>query len=663
MTWTGDDPEAVDKDLDSYGVSSYSDPPYTTWNRRVIERNVGSSLMNEARVNIPIWRDDGTPDGEVIWVWEHLDFTNPEANNPIRVQTWVTVSRDSGESWPSCPSTECRRISPFDNNYYFFPNACLDTQSPQTLWVFFYYRLPAGNDRDLMVRVYDEDGWQGDSTPMDSKDDVSLLWNTLNTNLQWPACVAANVGGKNRVYVVVTNDEGAVDLKLYLSYLQGEYGALNRPFGLNTTEESGISPNLYGPYGPMGGSVSNSNYDRRPILNMEHTDDGWAWIAYIENANEFNAPNLWTYSSTDADGYATIRDESVLTANTYAKGHQMTDSLTVNGYYNIYEVYHASKGTETEVNYDVYLLIYHKGWENDPDTVGPVVDPVVASPNPFDVSIEGKELKLYATISDITTGMSNIKAAQWKEVPLSVTDPSMIDWTTNVSSMVIGTDSPTETGLAILLPSDWDGGETHRLCARGQDAQDNWGLGACVDVTTIGKKPIYAVFDLTITSTGWVLISIPLSLSDNSIDAVFQNITGKFDELRVYDAAAGKWLSYNTNKQWQGLNSVDKTMGVWIHMTQAPATIHVEGNLTYVTEISLQPGWNLIGYPSLNTTGISVGDLLTDPFIETVEGYDGANTPFLLRELDPSYYLQPGEGYWVYFSSDRERKIPIPGGY
>ncbi|MEE9115383.1 MAG: S8 family serine peptidase, partial [Thermoplasmata archaeon] len=581
LTWTGDDPEATNPDLDSYGVLYYSDFPYTQWNKTVIERNAGRGAMNEARVNIPIWRYDGTPEGQVIWVFEHLDYLSPSSNNPSWVQTWIAISDTGGESFPVCDVLSsgfdpwCKRISPADTNFYFFPNACVDSR--EVLWVFFYYRTSGGNDRDLLVRVYDDLGWQGDGTPMDSRDDVSLLWNTENTNLQWPSCVGADVGGNNRMYVTVTNDQGGVDLKLFSAYLEGDYGYLNPPFGRNWTELSGISPNLHGPYPSltqgMGLSVSNSNYDRRPITQMVTTNDGYTWITYIENSNSFGVGNLMTVATTDA--FETVQEYSTLTANSYAKGHQMTDTLTVNvTRHNVYEVYHASKGTESDVNYDVYLLVYHKGWESDPDTIGPVTHPIVAVPNPFDISVEGKDVQLFATMTDTSTGMSNISYAEWIEVPLSVVDPRLIDWT-GALAMTIGTDSPTETGMATYTPINWDGGETHRLCARGQDLFNNWGIGACVDVTTIGKKPVYREFWINFTSTGWQLISIPLTVSDTTLSSVFQDIAGMYDELRVYDAVAGTWLSWNTLKPANSLTDVDKTMGMWIHITNASASIHI----------------------------------------------------------------------------------------
>lgn len=662
LTWTGDDPDAANPDLDSYGVLYYSDGPYTQWNKTIIERNAGSSQMNEARVNIPIWRDDGiTQEGEFIWVFEHLDYPNPDANNPLRVQTWIVISHDGGETFPPCDGSdlECRRISPSGNNFYFFPNACTD--SNEVLWVFFYYRLPAGNDRDLMVRLYDGT-WQGDSTPINPNDDVSLLWNSDATNLQWPACVGNLVDGNNTMNVMVTNDQGGVDLTLWAAYLEGDYDAANPPIGLDLMTV-GVSPDLKDLYGPMGLSVSNSNYDRRPITQMVTTNDGYTWIMYIENANEFGVGNLMTVATNDT--FKNSQNFSTLTADSYAKGHQMTDTLTVNGTrHNVYEVYHASKGTESDVNYDVYLLVYHMDWESDPDTIGPVTHPIVAVPNPFDISVEGKDVQLFATMTDTSTGMSNILNAEWIEVPLSVVDPRLIDWT-GALPMTIGTDSPTETGMATYTPTGWDGGETHRLCARGQDEFNNWGIGDCVDVTTIGKKPVYREFWINFTATGWQLISIPLTVSDTTFGSVFQDIFGMYDQLRVYDAVAGKWLSHNAVKPVDSLTDVDKTMGIWIHITNAPASIHVTGNLTYVTEIPLEPGWNLIGYPSLNATGMTVQDLLDDTAlgIDDVEGFDGLRSPYHLKTLPGAYFLQPGEGYWVHVSGTTGKTLPIPGGF
>jgi hypothetical protein len=107
------------------------------------------------------------------------------------------------------------------------------------------------------------------------------LYNTENTNVQWPGCEGDFVGGENRMNVMFTDDLGAVDLTLWAAYLEGNYSSSNRPFGLNRTDASGISPNLVGPYGPMGLSVSNSNYDRRPITQMVKTGDGNTWITYI----------------------------------------------------------------------------------------------------------------------------------------------------------------------------------------------------------------------------------------------------------------------------------------------------------------------------------------------------------------------------------------------
>jgi hypothetical protein len=74
-----------------------------------------------------------------------------------------------------------------------------------------------------------------------------------------------------------------------------------------------------------------------------------------------------------------------------------------------------------------------------------------------------------------------------------------------------------------------------------------------------------------------------------------------------------------------------------------------------VTDVKLQPGWNFVGYPSILNDSVTVGQLLSDPTlnIDRVEGYDGSNSPYFLKELGPGYYLKPGEGYWMHVSGDR----------
>jgi len=652
LTWSGDDPEATSDDLDSYGVTFYSDPPYVTWNRRIIERNVGSSIMNEARVSIPVWRNDGTPSGEVIWIWEHLDYVSPDAHAPTRVQTWYSISRDGGDTWPICDGSDpdCGRLSPLDNYYYFFPDACVDVRD--VLWVFFHYRLPAGNDRDLMVRLYDGT-WQGDNTPIDPSDDASLLWNTNNTNLEWPTCIATAEGTPgNRVYVGVMNNLGGVNKTIWVGYLEGGYNSTNPPFGLNKTDASGISPNLHGPEGPIGTSVSYVNSGRGPVFNIVHTSDNRTWVTYIENANEFNTSNLMAVSSTG--DFGAVMDYTILTSDPYPKSHQMVDSLTLNTtHHNVYEVFHMSKGLMREASYDVYLLIYRQDWEIADDVIGPETDPILAFPNPFNVSALGREMTLLAGVSDLYTGSSNIGAAEWKEVPLSVNDPRLIDWT-GADPMQIGTDSPTETGIATWTPSMWGGGETHRLCSRGQDEWGNWGVGSCVDVTTIGNRPKPDTLNFVFDAIGWRLISLIPPGPDSTIDSVLSSIAGKYDQVRTYDEMTGEWLSYIPGKPLQTLETVDSSMAFWIHITSVPATLTLDVNVSYITDIMLQPGWNLVGYPSTLADAVTVGQLLNDPVlnIDRIEGYDGSNSPYYLKELDPSHYLKPGEGYWMHVSGD-----------
>jgi hypothetical protein len=162
--------------------------------------------------------------------------------------------------------------------------------------------------------------------------------------------------------------------------------------------------------------------------------------------------------------------------------------------------------------------------------------------------------------------------------------------------------------------------------------------------------PLNFTFDVT----GWWLISVMPPRTDSTIGSILVPIQGQYDQVRAYDTDTNEWLSYVPGKPFQTLETVDSPMAMWIHITSVPATLTVDVNVSFVTDITLQPGWNFVGYPSVLSDAVTVGQLLNDPTlnIDRVEGYDSANSPYYLKALDPSYYLQPGEGYWMHVSGD-----------
>ena len=159
-----------------------------------------------------------------------------------------------------------------------------------------------------------------------------------------------------------------------------------------------------------------------------------------------------------------------------------------------------------------------------------------------------------------------------------------------------------------------------------------------------------AIFDINLRE-GWNLISLPLAQYDESIDRVLMSIEGKWNIIRAYDAMNDTWLSNCTFKpdSLNTLKTMNHKMGYWINITESNVTLTVGGSIPISTSINLYAGWNLVGYPSL--TNETVANALWGTGADKVEKFD-AIAPYRISEVEPSYVMKPGEGYWVHVVAD-----------
>ncbi len=108
------------------------------------------------------------------------------------------------------------------------------------------------------------------------------------------------------------------------------------------------------------------------------------------------------------------------------------------------------------------------------------------------------------------------------------------------------------------------------------------------------------------------------------------------------------WGCYQTNSS--ELVRVDY-MGIEIHSSTFENTIlTVTGIIPESTDIPLYAGWNLVSYPSLNDSMI-VSLAFFGTGADRVEVFDPAS-PYLIKEVGPTYVMQSGEGYWVRVPAD-----------
>ncbi|TET90652.1 MAG: hypothetical protein E3J35_06130 [Methanomassiliicoccales archaeon] len=150
-------------------------------------------------------------------------------------------------------------------------------------------------------------------------------------------------------------------------------------------------------------------------------------------------------------------------------------------------------------------------------------------------------------------------------------------------------------------------------------------------------------------SEGPTLVSIPLVQSNESVGTVLQTL--KWNRAWAYDPTVPEWKSATRSKPYFGeLQIVNHSMGLWVSFTE-DSNLTVAGIVPSTTSIHLSAGWNLIGFPSFNST-YTVADLKSETGATRVEGYDTISPPYHLKALQGFEVLKAGEGYWVYVPSD-----------
>ncbi len=158
---------------------------------------------------------------------------------------------------------------------------------------------------------------------------------------------------------------------------------------------------------------------------------------------------------------------------------------------------------------------------------------------------------------------------------------------------------------------------------------------------------ISAIRELEINlNAGWNLISIPLIPENSNIQAVLSSINNKYDSVWSYQE--GKWKYYIAGVAGGALTTIEPGKGYWIKMKMA-GKLTIRGNDSVSNTISLNKGWNLVGYNSLSPRTItealtsieglyySVWAYKDDGWLRYIESYGGNN----LTEMVPYY------GYWI----------------
>jgi len=149
-----------------------------------------------------------------------------------------------------------------------------------------------------------------------------------------------------------------------------------------------------------------------------------------------------------------------------------------------------------------------------------------------------------------------------------------------------------------------------------------------------------------IPSPGAYLFSSPFTDS-TAVEDSFQGIA--WDVARTFAVNGSGWAPAYAARPGTPLLLGSET-GAWLRMSGA-GNLSSAGAVPCSVSIPLHVGWNLVGYPGMNTTTLAAstaGLQGTDSW----EGYDGAAGPYALRRLGPTDLLEPLQAYWVHSSVD-----------
>ncbi|MCK4265698.1 MAG: hypothetical protein KAX31_00340, partial [Thermoplasmata archaeon] len=182
--------------------------------------------------------------------------------------------------------------------------------------------------------------------------------------------------------------------------------------------------------------------------------------------------------------------------------------------------------------------------------------------------------------------------------------------------------------------------------------------GWSVDISGLyNKASIYSIkkpvpYDPTITfdipvQPGWNFISVPLVQEDTLILEVLDDDGGDttWDCAQWYDGSDKGWDSYLKGRpsSLNDLNDINHTMGFLVNITDvgSDGNLTVRGALPSSMDIILYEGWNMVGYPAIDDSIVTVGDVKasTGNYVTSIENHT-------FEPYNDSYILKRGEGYW-----------------
>lgn len=152
-------------------------------------------------------------------------------------------------------------------------------------------------------------------------------------------------------------------------------------------------------------------------------------------------------------------------------------------------------------------------------------------------------------------------------------------------------------------------------------------------------------------SSGWNLVSLPLTPGDNSTSAVLSGVAQ--NAVQRYDASSNEFVDVTT---------MDPGVGYQVHVTSA-STWQYSGDPVSSTSVQLETGLNMIGVPNC---GMSVSDAMGSTDYWYITRWDATTQEYkVYNPAAPAEFhgfdtIEPGEGYFVSALSESTLTVTCP---
>ncbi|UCF09007.1 MAG: hypothetical protein JSW28_04800, partial [Thermoplasmata archaeon] len=158
---------------------------------------------------------------------------------------------------------------------------------------------------------------------------------------------------------------------------------------------------------------------------------------------------------------------------------------------------------------------------------------------------------------------------------------------------------------------------------------------------------------ITSLSDGWNMASTPLApVGDASRSTVLFSITGNYDAIQTCQGGASRsWQDWRDSKpsRLNTLTDISHKKGYYLRMQGTHDLVSL-GRVPESPSIDLVTGWNIIGYPNLDTQLRDTALVSIDTKYDAVYRYDPVTDNEV--EVTVSDSLEPGYSYWIHVTED-----------